>query len=80
MKPSQQAPPPPAHRARPAPQQAMVEAEEEFITNKLMKRLEQLKKEKQVLANEVRGAAGEMRAHPHTPRRAARRAIGKPRR
>lgn len=35
------------------PQQSQVEAEEEFITNKLMKRLEQLKKEKQILANEV---------------------------
>ncbi len=34
-------------------QQSQVEAEEEFITNKLMKRLEQLKKEKQILANEV---------------------------
>jgi hypothetical protein len=31
----------------------MVEQEEEYITNKLMKRLEQLKREKQVLANEV---------------------------
>ena len=30
-----------------------VEQEEEFITNKLMKRLEQLKNEKQTLANEV---------------------------
>ena len=30
-----------------------VEQEEEFITNKLMKRLQQLKNEKQVLANEV---------------------------
>jgi len=30
-----------------------VEQEEEYITNKLMKRLEQLKKEKQLLANEV---------------------------
>jgi coiled-coil domain-containing protein 6 len=36
-------------------QQSQVEAEEEFITNKLMKRLEQLKQEKQILANEVRG-------------------------
>jgi len=34
-------------------QQSQVEAEEEYITNKLMKRLEQLKKEKQILANEV---------------------------
>jgi Fe-S-cluster containining protein len=34
-------------------QHKQVEQEEEFITNKLMKRLEQLKKEKQVLANEV---------------------------
>jgi hypothetical protein len=30
-----------------------VEAEEECITNKLMKRLEQLKREKQALATEV---------------------------
>jgi hypothetical protein len=36
-------------------QQSQVEAEEEFITNKLMKRLEQLKQEKQILANEVSG-------------------------
>jgi hypothetical protein len=35
-------------------QQSQVEAEEEFITNKLMKRLEQLRQEKQTLANEVR--------------------------
>jgi hypothetical protein len=33
-----------------------VEQEEEYITNKLMKRLEQLKKEKQLLATEVRAA------------------------
>ena len=43
--------------ARPACCQAagpgQVEQEEEFITNKLMKRLEQLKNEKQTLANEV---------------------------
>jgi len=32
---------------------AQVEQEEEFITNKLMKRLQQLKDEKQTLANEV---------------------------
>lgn len=30
-----------------------MEQEEEYITNKLMKRLEQLKKEKQALATEV---------------------------
>lgn len=36
-------------------QQTMVEQEEEYITNRLMKRLEQLKQEKQMLANEVRG-------------------------
>lgn len=35
------------------PQQKQVEQEEEFITNKLMKRLEQLKREKAVLASEV---------------------------
>ena len=35
-------------------QQKQVEQEEEYITNKLMKRLEQLKKEKAVLASEVR--------------------------
>lgn len=34
-------------------QQSQVEQEEEYITNKLMKRLEQLKKEKQLLATEV---------------------------
>ncbi len=34
-------------------QQKQVEQEEEYITNKLMKRLEQLKKEKAVLASEV---------------------------
>ena len=34
-------------------QQKQAEMEEEFIVNKLMKRLDQLKKEKQVLANEV---------------------------
>lgn len=34
-------------------QQARVEQEEEFISNKLLKRLEQLKQEKQALANEV---------------------------
>jgi len=33
--------------------QKQVEQEEEFITNKLMKRLQQLKDEKQTLANEV---------------------------
>ncbi|CAD7705261.1 unnamed protein product [Ostreobium quekettii] len=33
--------------------QTMVEQEEEYITNRLMKRLEQLKQEKQILANEV---------------------------
>lgn len=38
------------------PQQKKVEEEEEFITNKLMKRLEQLKREKQILATEVRFA------------------------
>lgn len=37
----------------PCVQQSQVEAEEEYITNKLMKRLEQLKQEKQILANEV---------------------------
>ncbi len=36
-------------------QQKQVEQEEEMITNRLMKRLEQLKKEKQILAMEVRG-------------------------
>jgi hypothetical protein len=36
-----------------AVQQSQVEQEEEYITNKLMKRLEQLKKEKQILATEV---------------------------
>ena len=35
-------------------QQKQAEQEEEFIVNKLMKRLDQLKREKQVLANEVR--------------------------
>jgi hypothetical protein len=35
-------------------QQTQVEQEEEFLINKLMKRLEQLKKEKQLLATEVR--------------------------
>ena len=34
-------------------QQKQAEEEEEFIVNKLMKRLDQLKREKQVLANEV---------------------------
>lgn len=34
-------------------QQCQVEQEEEYITNKLMKRLEQLKREKQALATEV---------------------------
>ncbi len=34
-------------------QQKQAEQEEEFIVNKLMKRLDQLKREKQVLANEV---------------------------
>lgn len=34
-------------------QQKQAEQEEEFIVNKLMKRLDQLKHEKQVLANEV---------------------------
>lgn len=34
-------------------QQKQAEQEEEFIVNKLMKRLDQLKQEKQVLANEV---------------------------
>ena len=34
-------------------QHKQVEQEEEYITNKLMKRLEQLKKEKQLLATEV---------------------------
>ena len=52
-----------------APQQAIVEQEEECITNTLMKRLEQLKKEKQVLANEVNGSAELIPALP-----AARRA------
>ena len=35
-----------------------MEQEEEYITNKLMKRLEQLKKEKQMIANEVRYGDG----------------------
>lgn len=34
-------------------QQKQIEQEEEYITNKLMKRLDQLKKEKAVLASEV---------------------------
>ena len=37
----------------PCVQQKQAEMEEEFIVNKLMKRLDQLKREKQVLANEV---------------------------
>lgn len=46
-----------------------MEAEEEFITNKLMKRLEQLKKEKQILANEVRGLlARQQQMLPHPTR------------
>lgn len=40
-------------RERNLEMQAKVEQEEEFISNKLLKRLEQLKKEKQALANEV---------------------------
>ena len=40
-------------RPDPSPQQNQVEQEEEAITNRLMKRLEQLKREKQALANEV---------------------------
>jgi hypothetical protein len=39
-----------------AAQQKQVEVEEEYITNRLMKRLEQLKKEKQILVTEVRVA------------------------
>jgi hypothetical protein len=35
-------------------QQNQLEQEEECLINKLMKRLEQLKREKQILANEVR--------------------------
>ena len=38
-------------------QQKQIEQEEEYITNKLMKRLDQLKKEKAVLASEVRVSA-----------------------
>jgi len=40
-------------RERNLEMQAKVEQEEEFISNKLLKRLEQLKREKQALANEV---------------------------
>ena len=46
-------------------QQKQAEQEEEFIVNKLMKRLDQLKREKQVLANEV-GEAITADCQPYT--------------